>query len=78
VRRSGRELVHSAGEASYVNGDDFGLTAGLTEPILELHEPGVLTSTTLMAKAAVTDDAIELARSTPSLAWAVMWFLSMA
>ena len=50
-----------------VNGDDFGLTAGVNRAILELHEAGVLTSTTLMAKAAVTDDAIELARSTPSL-----------
>ena len=50
-----------------VNGDDFGLTAGVNRAILELHRAGVLTSATLMAKAAATDEAIELARATPSL-----------
>jgi chitin disaccharide deacetylase len=50
-----------------INADDFGLTAGVNRAILELHKAGVLTSTTLMAKAAATEEAIELARSTPSL-----------
>lgn len=50
-----------------VNADDFGLTAGVNRAIIELHRAGVLTSTTLMARAAATDEAIELARSTPSL-----------
>jgi predicted glycoside hydrolase/deacetylase ChbG (UPF0249 family) len=50
-----------------VNGDDFGLTAGVNRAILELHAAGVLTSATLMAKAAATDEAIELALGTPSL-----------
>ena len=50
-----------------VNADDFGLTAGVNRAILELHLAGVLTSTTLMAKASATEEAIELARSTPSL-----------
>ena len=50
-----------------VNGDDFGLTAGVNRAILELHRAGVLTSATLMAKAAATDAAIELAHATPSL-----------
>jgi hopanoid biosynthesis associated protein HpnK len=50
-----------------INADDFGLTAGVNRAILELHKAGVLTSTTLMAKAAATEEAIEMARSTPSL-----------
>jgi hopanoid biosynthesis associated protein HpnK len=50
-----------------LNADDFGLTAGINRAILELHRTGVLTSTTLMAKAAAADEAIELARATPSL-----------
>ena len=50
-----------------INADDFGLTAGVNRAILELHKTGVLTSTTLMARAAATKEAIELARSTPSL-----------
>jgi hopanoid biosynthesis associated protein HpnK len=50
-----------------VNADDFGLTPGVNRAIIELHREGVLTSTTLMARAAATDEAIELARSTPSL-----------
>ena len=50
-----------------VNADDFGLTAGVNRAIVELHRAGVLTSTTLMARAAATEEAIELARATPSL-----------
>jgi hopanoid biosynthesis associated protein HpnK len=49
------------------NADDFGLTAGVNRAILELHRAGVLTSASLMARAAATDEAIELARATPSL-----------
>jgi hopanoid biosynthesis associated protein HpnK len=50
-----------------VNADDFGLTSGVNRAILELHKSGVLTSATLMARAASTDEAIEMARATPSL-----------
>lgn len=50
-----------------LNADDFGLTAGINRAILELHRAGVLTSASLMAKAAATDEAIELALATPSL-----------
>jgi predicted glycoside hydrolase/deacetylase ChbG (UPF0249 family) len=41
-----------------VNADDFGLTAGVNRAIVELHQKKVLTSATLMARAAATDDAI--------------------
>jgi hopanoid biosynthesis associated protein HpnK len=50
-----------------LNADDFGLTAGVNRAILELHRARVLTSASLMARAAATDEAIELARSTPTL-----------
>jgi predicted glycoside hydrolase/deacetylase ChbG (UPF0249 family) len=50
-----------------VNADDFGLTSGVNRAILELHHAGVLTSATLMARAATTDEAIENAKATPSL-----------
>lgn len=50
-----------------VNADDFGLTSGVNRAIVELHQAGVLTSTTLMAKAAATAEAIALARANPTL-----------
>ncbi|HEY1985144.1 MAG TPA: ChbG/HpnK family deacetylase [Terracidiphilus sp.] len=50
-----------------VNADDFGLTSGVNRAILELHQAGVLTSATLMARASATAEAIEIARSTPTL-----------
>jgi predicted glycoside hydrolase/deacetylase ChbG (UPF0249 family) len=50
-----------------LNADDFGLTAGVNRAILELHRAGVMTSATLVARAASTDEAIELALATPSL-----------
>ncbi|HEY3706288.1 MAG TPA: ChbG/HpnK family deacetylase [Terracidiphilus sp.] len=50
-----------------VNADDFGLTSGVNRAVLELHKAGVLTSATLMARAAATDEAIEIARATPTL-----------
>lgn len=50
-----------------LNADDFGLTAGVNRAIIELHRAGVLTSASLMARAAATAEAIELALATPSL-----------
>ncbi len=50
-----------------MNADDFGLTAGVNRAIAELHSTGVLTSTSLMACAGATAEAIEIARSAPTL-----------
>ena len=50
-----------------VNADDFGLTAGVNAAVIELHQRGPLTSTTLMANAVATSDAIHFARATPTL-----------
>ena len=50
-----------------VNADDFGLTSGVNRAIVELHRARVLTSTTLMAGARATGEAIALAHAHPSL-----------
>jgi hopanoid biosynthesis associated protein HpnK len=50
-----------------LNADDFGLTAGVNRAVIELHRAGVLTSATLMARAAASEEAIELACATPTL-----------
>jgi len=50
-----------------VNADDFGLTSGVNRAIAELHAEGVLTSATLMARAARTDEAVAIALATPTL-----------
>lgn len=50
-----------------MNADDFGLTSGVNRAIVELHEAGVLTSATLMAKARATDEAIAMALERPTL-----------
>ncbi|HWR35071.1 MAG TPA: ChbG/HpnK family deacetylase [Clostridia bacterium] len=44
-----------------VNADDFGLTAGVNRAIVECHERGVVTSTTLMATGARFEEAVALA-----------------
>jgi chitin disaccharide deacetylase len=50
-----------------INADDFGLTQGVNRAIRELHSAGVLTSSTLMARAGATEEAIRVAHSNPSL-----------
>ncbi len=50
-----------------INADDFGFTHDVNAGIIHAHRNGVLTSTTLMANGAAFDDAVRLARDTPSL-----------
>ena len=50
-----------------INADDFGLTSGVNRAIAELHQAGVLTSATLMARAGATPEAIQIALATASL-----------
>lgn len=50
-----------------VNGDDFGLSAQVNTGILHAHQQGILTNTSLMVTASAWEEAVELARSTPSL-----------
>lgn len=49
------------------NADDFGLTGGVNRAIAELNQAGLLTSATLMARAAATDEACAIALRTPAL-----------
>lgn len=50
-----------------INADDFGLTRGVSDAILEAHQDGVLTSTTLMVGLPAAAYAMEQARRYPSL-----------
>ncbi|MGA8740624.1 MAG: ChbG/HpnK family deacetylase [Terracidiphilus sp.] len=50
-----------------VNADDFGLAPGVNRAILELHAAEVLTSATLMAQAAATEEAVNMALAMPTL-----------
>lgn len=50
-----------------VNADDFGMTSGVNRAIVELHNAGLVTSASLMARAAASEEAMELARSIPTL-----------
>jgi predicted glycoside hydrolase/deacetylase ChbG (UPF0249 family) len=50
-----------------VNGDDFGASRGINRAIIELHERGVLTSTSLMIRMPAASEAVELANGAPRL-----------
>ena len=50
-----------------VNADDFGLTRGVNRAVLELHHGGVLSSATLMARAAGAAEAMKMARASATL-----------
>jgi hopanoid biosynthesis associated protein HpnK len=50
-----------------VNADDFGFTQGVNRAVIQAHTEGIVTSTTLMATGPAFEDAVRLARQTPSL-----------
>lgn len=51
-----------------VNGDDFGFSSGVNQAIIQAHQHGVLTSTSLMVSGDAAQEAIALAHNHPSLA----------
>ncbi|MEH1890044.1 MAG: hopanoid biosynthesis-associated protein HpnK [Nostoc sp.] len=51
-----------------INGDDFGFSRGVNQAIIQAHEQGVLTSTSLMVTGDAAEEAIALARNHPNLA----------
>lgn len=55
------------GRTLIVNADDFGFTRDVNAGIIEAHRDGILTATTLMATGDAFDDAVRLAKETPSL-----------
>jgi predicted glycoside hydrolase/deacetylase ChbG (UPF0249 family) len=50
-----------------VNADDFGLSRGVTDGILEAHTRGIVTSTSLMVRSAHAAEAVVRARAHPEL-----------
>lgn len=50
-----------------VNGDDFGASRGINRAIIELHERGILTSTSLMIRMPAASEAVDLAQAAPRL-----------
>lgn len=50
-----------------VNADDFGLSRGVTDGILEAHTRGIVTSTSLMVRAPDAQEAVEKSRAHPAL-----------
>src|SRR3712207_3867489 len=51
-----------------VNADEFGLTEGINEGIIEVHAHGIVTSTTMVANMWAFDHAVSLSRKYPDLA----------
>ena len=56
-----------AGRVLIVNADDFGLTHGVNRGIIEAHENGIVTSTSLMVKQSAADEAAAYAAGNPAL-----------
>jgi predicted glycoside hydrolase/deacetylase ChbG (UPF0249 family) len=50
-----------------VNADDLGYTTGINRGILEAHERGIVTSTSLMVDRAAAEEGAAIARATPML-----------
>jgi hopanoid biosynthesis associated protein HpnK len=50
-----------------VSADDFGLSPGVNAGIIRAHRDGMLTDASLMVNGAAVDEAVELARATPTL-----------
>ena len=50
-----------------INADDFGLTTGVNRAIIEAHDEGIVTSSTLMSCGLAFDEAVRLAKSASGL-----------
>jgi predicted glycoside hydrolase/deacetylase ChbG (UPF0249 family) len=50
-----------------VNGDDFGMSSGVSRGIVEAHRRGILTSTSFMVDRPASEEAATLAREVPDL-----------
>jgi len=59
-----------------VTADDFGLSSGVVEGIVEAHELGIVTSTSLMVNAPAAEAAFEEARRLPTLATGLHFVLT--
>ena len=50
-----------------VNADDFGMSTGVNRGVIEAHDRGIVTSTTLMVRGRAAADAVDRARGCPAL-----------
>lgn len=50
-----------------VNADDFGMTPGINQAVIDGHTRGIITSATIMANMPAFDEAVNLARMHPGL-----------
>src|SRR5215471_7197889 len=55
------------------NADDFGASHGVNRGIVDCHQKGVLTSTSLMVTGRALDEAIQLSKENPKLAIGLHW-----
>jgi hopanoid biosynthesis associated protein HpnK len=60
IRGQQRQLI--------INGDDFGFSSGVNRAIIDAHQQGVLTSTSLMVTGNAFEEAVALAQANPNLA----------
>jgi chitin disaccharide deacetylase len=56
-----------------VNADDFGYSPGVNRGIVECHQRGIVTSTSLMVTAKGTAEAVALSRENPDLSIGLHW-----
>lgn len=63
----GASVTGSAKKRLIVNADDFGLTEKVNQAIVEGHQRGIITSTSLLANGAAFESAVALARLAPGL-----------
>lgn len=59
-----------------VNADDFGISEGANQAIIDAHLNGIVTSTSLLANGGAFDHAVELAKKHPSLGVGVHFTLT--
>jgi predicted glycoside hydrolase/deacetylase ChbG (UPF0249 family) len=67
VRSAQRSELSASGRLLIVNADDFGATAGVNRGILEAHERGIVTSTSLMVEGHAAREAALASRDVPTL-----------
>lgn len=65
-RNSNQEKGRKMGKV-IINSDDFGYSSGIDYGIMEAHKKGILTSTTLMTNTPGFEQAVKMAKGTPSL-----------
>jgi chitin disaccharide deacetylase len=61
-------MTNKKSRFAIINGDDFGFSAGVNQAIIQAHEQGVLTSTSLMVTGDAAQEAIAISRTHPNLA----------